>query len=185
MGRATQVIVRKLRKLGMCSFEWLVVQQKRLVYRPVHRRPPPRYCRLAKPCRLRVNNEPERFNCCRRQEQASVHSSEPFNGTWRTQKNAKRSVQTTVHTFQKTHTKITAFFSPHSRSAWLISSNLLCSWLCVPMLMWHYHQSINQLVRRQRIRHSISLFYVIQLPKKTPCGGEFQISRIMRGVWEI
>ena len=81
MGNATQVLVRKLRKLEMCSFEWLVVRQERLVCRPVHLRPPPRYCRLAKPCRLRMDNEPERFNCCRRQEQASVHSSESFDGT--------------------------------------------------------------------------------------------------------
>ena len=78
MGSASQVIVRKLRKLEMCSFEWLVVQQERLVCGPVHWRPPPRYFRLAKPGRLRMDNEPERFNCCRRQEQASVHSSEPF-----------------------------------------------------------------------------------------------------------
>ena len=81
MGNATQVLVRKLRKLEMCSFEWLVVQQERLVFRPVHGRPPPRYCRLAKPCRLRMDNEPGRLNYCRRQEQASVYSSEPFDGT--------------------------------------------------------------------------------------------------------
>ena len=77
MESSTQVIVRKLRKLGMCNFEWPVVEQERLVCRPVL----PRYFRLAKPGPLRMDNEPERFNCCRRQEQASVNSSEPFDGT--------------------------------------------------------------------------------------------------------
>ena len=81
MGGATQVIVRKVGKLEMCSFEWLVAEQERFVFRLVHRCPPPRYWRIAKPCRLRMDNEPERFNCSRRQEQASVHSSEPFDGT--------------------------------------------------------------------------------------------------------
>ena len=79
MASATQVIVRKLRKLEMCSFEWLVVQEERITLPTC---PPASASQiLAKPCRLHIDNEPERFNCCRRQEQTLVHSSEPFDGT--------------------------------------------------------------------------------------------------------
>ena len=37
----------------------LVAEHERLVCRPIHRCPPPRYWRLAKPCQLRMDNEPE------------------------------------------------------------------------------------------------------------------------------
>ena len=96
-------IIESTKARDIHSSERLVAEIERSVCRPVHRGPPTRYLRLAKPCRFRVDNEPE--SCCRRQEQASIESSEPFDGTSRTQKNAKRTVATDSgpHT-PKTHT---------------------------------------------------------------------------------